>query len=60
MDNGDAIVRPAGRQEWKSPEGSWAGKVDPILDLLDVDMSELWDVVKARTDARAARDSPDQ
>jgi prevent-host-death family protein len=40
-----ATVRPAPRSPWKSLEGAWIGKVTIPDDLLEADMSELWDAV---------------
>jgi len=47
-----ATVRPAHKPAWKSPEGTWVGKVRIPDDLLDADTSELWDVVRPRRGAR--------
>jgi prevent-host-death family protein len=41
-----ASVVPARRQAWKSPEGSWVGKVSIADDLEEMDTAELWDVLR--------------
>jgi prevent-host-death family protein len=41
-----AKVSPIRKQRWKSPEGSWAGKVDIPDDLLMSDMADLFDCVR--------------
>lgn len=38
-----AEVGPARRQSLKSLEGAWVGKVEIDDDLLDADMSDLWE-----------------
>lgn len=40
-----ATVGPAQMPAWKSPEGSWVGKVKITGDLLE-DTSELWEVLR--------------
>jgi antitoxin (DNA-binding transcriptional repressor) of toxin-antitoxin stability system len=47
-----AQVGPAHRAAWKSPEGAWVGKVKVVDDLLEVDTSELWDVLRPQSGAR--------
>ena len=47
-----ATVRPAQKLAWKSPEGTWIGKVRIPDHLLDSDTSELWDVLHPRRGAR--------
>jgi prevent-host-death family protein len=46
-----ATVRPARRKAWKSLEGAWLGKVTLPNDLLEADMSELWEVVNPQPGA---------
>ena len=41
-----ATVRPARQARWKSLEGAWAGKLTIPDDLLEKDMSELWEVLR--------------
>ncbi|MDQ2841939.1 MAG: type II toxin-antitoxin system prevent-host-death family antitoxin [Acidobacteriota bacterium] len=40
-----ANVGPANRPPWKSPEGTWSGKVKVLGDLLENNTSELWEVL---------------
>lgn len=41
-----ATVGPAHRPAVKSPEGAWVGKLVITRDLVDIDTSDLWDVVR--------------
>ncbi len=42
-----ATVVPARKKKvWKSPEGAWVGKVKIIGDIVNMDTSHLWNVVK--------------
>ncbi len=41
-----ATVGPVERVAWKSPEGTWAGRITLPADLVEADTSELWDVVR--------------
>jgi prevent-host-death family protein len=42
-----AMVGPVRRRRlWKSPEGTWAGKVHIAEELLTADRSELWEVLR--------------
>ena len=41
-----AVLGPVKKKAWKSPKNSWAGKVEIIGDIVNVDTSELWDVVR--------------
>jgi prevent-host-death family protein len=42
-----AMVGPVKRRRlWKSPEGTWAGKVHISEELLTADKSELWEVFR--------------
>jgi antitoxin (DNA-binding transcriptional repressor) of toxin-antitoxin stability system len=43
-----ASVGPVNRPSWKSPEGTWVGKVKMADDVLDADTSGLWEVLKER------------
>ena len=43
-----AILGPARRPAWKSPEGAWKGKVRLAGDMVKRDTSDLWEVVRAR------------
>jgi prevent-host-death family protein len=40
-----AVLGRAKRTAWKSPRNSLAGKVRIVGDIVNVDMSNLWDVV---------------
>ncbi len=41
-----ATVGPAAQPAWKSPEGMWAGKVEIMCDLANLDTADLWEVVR--------------
>jgi prevent-host-death family protein len=41
-----AVLGPVRRKGWKSPKGSWAGKVRIQGDLANMDTSGLWDVTR--------------
>ena len=43
-----AIIQPVKKKKWKSPEGMWAGKVEIVGDIVNIDLADLWDVVKER------------
>lgn len=56
------ISPPPINQKFKSTRGSWAGKMEIVGDIINVDTSDLWDVVNGRESpepveqaARAAR-----
>ena len=42
-----AVLGPAKRTAWKSPEGMWIGKVDIVGDIM-ADTSDLWEVLKEK------------
>ena len=44
-----AVVGPASRRAWKSPEGCWAGRVKLPKSLDSIETSELWDVVRGKS-----------
>jgi prevent-host-death family protein len=46
-----ARVSPAHQSPWKSPEGSWTGKVTIVGDLAD-ETSGVWNAVRPRRGAR--------
>ena len=46
-----ATVGPARRAAWKSPEGSWMGKVTIAGDIVGTETSELWDVLGEQSEA---------
>ena len=39
------ISPPPIKQKFKSTRGSWAGKMEIVGDIVNIDMSDLWDVV---------------
>ena len=41
-----AVVGPARKRAWKSPEGAWSGKVRISGDIANADTSDLWEVVR--------------
>jgi prevent-host-death family protein len=43
-----AVLGPAPKKPWKSPMNSFAGKGRIISDIVNVDMSGLWDVVRKK------------
>jgi len=47
-----ATVGPPRRAAWKSPEGSWAGKVTLADDLIGHDLSDLWQVLTEQSGER--------
>ncbi|MEX2262226.1 MAG: type II toxin-antitoxin system prevent-host-death family antitoxin [Bryobacteraceae bacterium] len=40
-----ATLQPVSKKPWKSPKGAWAGKVEIVGDIVNLDTSHLWDVV---------------
>jgi prevent-host-death family protein len=43
-----AILGPAEKDSWKSPAGAWVGKVQIVGDIVNVDTSDLWDVIRQK------------
>lgn len=43
-----AILGPAQRRAWKSPRDSWAGKGRIVGDIVNADMSGLWEIVRSK------------
>jgi prevent-host-death family protein len=43
-----AVLGPAKRNAWKSPRNSWAGKARIVGDIVNVDMSTLWEAVRRK------------
>lgn len=41
-----AVLGPAKKKAWKSPGNSLAGKAKIVGDIVNVDMSDLWDVTR--------------
>lgn len=39
-----AVVGPVGKRAWRSPANSWAGKAKIVGDIVNTDMSGLWEV----------------
>ena len=40
-----AVLGPTKKKSWKSPQGTWAGKVRIEGDIVNADTSSQWDVV---------------
>jgi len=43
-----AILSPAKKTAWKSPAGMWAGKVEIVGDIVNLDTSDLWEVLREK------------
>jgi prevent-host-death family protein len=41
-----AVLGPVQKKAWKSPADSWAGRARIIGDIVNIDMSDLWEVTK--------------
>jgi prevent-host-death family protein len=41
-----AVLVPTPKKPWKSPRGSWTGKAQIVGDIVHIDTSRLWDVVR--------------
>jgi prevent-host-death family protein len=41
-----AVLGPAKKKAWKSPANSLAGKATIVGDIVNVDMSDLWEVTR--------------
>ena len=41
-----AVLGRPKRSAWKSPANMWAGKVKIVGDIVNADMSDLWDCVR--------------
>jgi prevent-host-death family protein len=41
-----AVLGPAKKTAWKSPKNSWAGKASISGDIVNADMSSLWEAVR--------------
>lgn len=41
-----AVLGPAKKKAWKSPRNMFAGRVQIIGDIVNVDMAELWEVTR--------------
>jgi prevent-host-death family protein len=46
-----ATLKPVKQKRWKSPRGSWIGKVEIVGDIVNTDRSDLWEALRepART-----------
>src|SRR5882672_10038595 len=43
-----AVLGPATRSSWKSPQNSWAGKARIVGDIVNADTSHLWEVIRRK------------
>ena len=43
-----ARLGPVRKKAWKSPEGLLAGKIEIVGDIVNYDMSELWEVLREK------------
>ena len=43
-----ATLGPLRKRPWKSPEGAWVGKVRIAGDIVNMDISDLWEVVRTK------------
>jgi len=43
-----AVLGPASKRAWKSPRNSWEGKARIIGDIVNVDTSSLWEVLRRK------------
>jgi prevent-host-death family protein len=41
-----AVVGPAKKTAWKSPKDMWAGKIEIVGDIVNLDTSDLWGCVR--------------
>jgi prevent-host-death family protein len=41
-----ATLKPVKAKRWKSPAGSWAGKVEIVGDIVNTDDSHLWEMLR--------------
>jgi prevent-host-death family protein len=41
-----AVLGPAKKKAWKSPAGRFAGRAQIVGDIVNVDMSDLWEVTR--------------
>jgi prevent-host-death family protein len=41
-----AILGPLRQRAWRSPKNSWAGKARIVGDIVNADMSGLWEVLR--------------
>lgn len=43
-----AVLQPVKKKPWKSLKGLFAGKIEIVGDIVNLDTSDLWDVVRER------------
>lgn len=43
-----AILSPSPKKRWKSPGNSWAGKMEIVGDIVNLDTSDLWDCARGK------------
>jgi prevent-host-death family protein len=43
-----AVLQPVKKKPWKSPKGLFAGKIEIVGDIVNLDTSDLWEVVRER------------
>ena len=41
-----ATLKPVKQKRWKSPFGSWIGKVEIVGDIVNTDRSHLWEALR--------------
>ena len=43
-----AVLGPPKKNPWKSPRNSWAAKARIVGNIVDPDMSDLWEIVREK------------
>jgi prevent-host-death family protein len=43
-----AVVGPAKKMVWKSPKDMFAGKIEIVGDIVNLDTSDLWEVLREK------------
>lgn len=43
-----AVLGPAPKAAWKSPRNSWAGRAEIVGDIVNTDMSDLWECAREK------------
>ena len=41
-----AVLGPAKKTAWKSPKDMWAGKIEIVGDIVNLDTADLWECVR--------------
>ena len=41
-----AVLGPVKKKAWKSPKNSWAGRASIVGDIVNFDMSDMWEVLR--------------